>query len=643
VAGFALDSKEQGEPSGTYWLRPGPGGRYLGLLSLGAVGVVYGDLGTSPLYALRECFHGEHGIPATPANVLGVLSLVFWSLAFVISLKYLGFVMRAGNRGEGGILALMSLLTPPEGNRRGGRWALVLMGLFGAALLYGDGMITPAISVLSAVEGLAIATPVFSHFVEPLTVLILVALFLFQSRGTGGIGAVFGPVMTVWFLTIAALGAWRMFQEPAILAAVNPMHAVSFFVENRGRGFLVLGAVFLVMTGGEVLYADMGHFGTRPIRLVWFTFVLPALLLNYFGQGALLLRDPSAVVNPFYRLGPPWALYPMVAIATAATVIASQAVISGAFSLTRQAVQLGYSPRLKIDHTSAREIGQIYVPTVNWILMLASIGLVLGFKSSSNLAAAYGLAVTTTMAITTVLLVVVARELWKWNPWKAGLLSLFLVADISFLGANLLKVVHGGWFPLLIGIGVLTLMTTWRRGREILSRRLAQDTLPIELFQPDTGQHPPVRVPGTAVFLSRSADGVPPALLHNLKHNHVLHERVIFLTVLTEGVPHVSARERVEVSPLGSGMYRVVLHFGFMEDPSIPAALARVKAPGLEVDEARTTYFLGHETIFASPRPGMAMWRESLFAFMSRNARSASLFFGLPPGRVVELGSQIEI
>ncbi len=642
MAGFSLDAKELGEPSGIHWLRP-VRGRYLGLLSLGALGVVYGDLGTSPLYALRECFHGAHAVPATPANILGVLSLVFWSLTFVISVKYLGFVMRAGNRGEGGILALMSLLTPPEGDRRGGRWALVLLGLFGAALLYGDGMITPAISVLSAVEGLAVATPVFAHVVEPVTVLILVALFLFQRKGTGGVGAVFGPIMTLWFLTIAALGAWRLVQEPAILAAVDPRHAVSFFVENQGRGFLVLGAVFLVMTGGEVLYADMGHFGTRPIRLVWFTFVLPALLLNYFGQGALLLRDPSAAVNPFYRLGPSWTLYPMVAIATAATVIASQAVISGAFSLTRQAVQLGYSPRLKIEHTSAREIGQIYVPTVNWILMLASIWLVLGFGTSSKLAAAYGLAVTTTMTITTILLVVVARELWKWSRWKAALLSFFLIADLAFLGANALKIVHGGWFPLLVGLGVLTLMTTWRRGREILNRRIAEDILPIELFQPDTSQHPPVRVPGTAVFLSRSAEGVPPALLHNLKHNQVLHERVVFLTVLTEGIPHVPQKDRAEISALGSGMYRVVLHYGFMQDPAIPDALARVKAPGLAIDEARTTYFLGHETIFASPRPGMAMWRESLFAFMSRNARSATLFFGLPPGRVVELGSQIEI
>ncbi len=642
MAKFALDAKDLGEPSGVHGLRP-VRGRYLGLLSVAALGVVYGDLGTSPLYALRECFHGSHGIPVTPANVLGVLSLVFWSLTFVISLKYLVFVMRAGNRGEGGILALMSLLTFPEGDRRGGRWALVLLGLFGAALLYGDGMITPAISVLSAVEGLAVATPVFSHLVEPLTVVILIALFAFQKRGTAGVGAVFGPVMTIWFLTIAALGAWRLLQEPAILAAIDPRHAVSFFAENRSRGFMVLGAVFLVVTGGEVLYADMGHFGTRPIRLVWFVFVLPALLLNYFGQGALLLRDPSAAANPFYRLGPSWTLYPMVVVATAATVIASQAVISGAFSLTRQAVQLGYSPRLKIEHTSAREIGQIYVPTVNWILMLASIWLVLGFGTSSKLAAAYGLAVSTTMAITTVLLVFVARELWKWSRWKAGLLSLFLVADLSFLGANVLKIVHGGWFPLLIGLGVLTLMTTWRRGREILNRRLAEEMLPIKLFNPDAGQHAPVRVPGTAVFLSRNADGVPPALLHNLKHNHVLHERVVFLTVLTEGVPHVPAKERAEAFALGSGMHRIVLHYGFMQDPSIPGALARVEVPGLRVEEASTTYFLGHETVFASPRPGMAMWRESLFAFMSRNSRSATLFFGLPPGRVVELGAQVEI
>jgi KUP system potassium uptake protein len=621
-----------------------PRGRYLAILSLGALGVVYGDIGTSPLYALRECFYGPYAVPPTHENVLGVLSLVFWSLILVISVKYLAFVMRADNRGEGGILALMSLIRPAHAPAKGGRWLLVIIGIFGAALLYGDGMITPAISVLSAVEGLRIATPLFSHLVEPATIVILIALFLFQKRGTGGVGAVFGPVMLLWFLVLAVLGAVEIAREPAVLAAVNPVEGIRFFARNAGKGFLVLGAVFLVVTGGEALYADMGHFGTRPIRLAWFSAVLPALLLNYFGQGALLLQNPEASHNPFYRLAPSWALYPMVVLATAATVIASQAVISGAFSLTRQAVQLGYSPRVEIDHTSARKIGQIYIPSVNWVLMLATIGLVLGFRSSSRLADAYGVAVTTTMVITTVLLAIVARERWKWKTGLvAPLIAFFLVIDLSFFGANITKIPTGGWFPLAVAAAIFTLLTTWRRGRQILSARLLEDTISVDSFLKDVETRVPHRVPGTAVFMSRTPEGVPAALLHNFKHNKVIHERVVFLTVVTEEKPTTTSDERREVEGLGQGFFRLLIRYGFMEDPDIPEELKTVQAPGLAFPPGDTTFFLGKETILATPRPGMAIWRERLFAAMTRNARSATSFFKLPPNRVVEMGAQIEI
>ncbi|MCA1580647.1 MAG: potassium transporter Kup [Acidobacteria bacterium] len=618
------------------------GGKYLFTLSLGALGIVYGDIGTSPLYALRECFHGPHAIPPTPANVMGVLSLVFWSLLIVISIKYLVFVMRADNRGEGGILALMSLIRPHRKGSRGFRFALTMLGLFGAALLYGDGIITPAISVLSAVEGLEIATPVFAHLVQPITILILIGLFLIQKRGTQGVGAIFGPVMIVWFISIAALGFLQIIREPGVLASVNPLYAVHFFRENTVHGFLALGTVFLVVTGGEALYADMGHFGARPIRLAWFVFVLPALLLNYMGQGALLLTQPSAAANPFYRLGPAWTLYPMVVLSTIATVIASQAVISGAFSLTRQAVLLGYSPRVQIDHTSAREIGQIYIPSVNWALMLATIALVVGFGSSSNLAAAYGVAVTTTMAITTMLMAVVAHELWGWSiPASLLLAGVFLVPDLAFFGANIVKVPHGGWFPLLVAAGIFIMMTTWRRGREILNARLIEEALPLEAFISDFGRV--YRVQGTGVYMSRTENGVPPALLHNFKHNKVLHKTVALLTVITEDRPHVPESERLAVSDLGNGLFRVVARHGFMEDASVLELLGRVEQSGLEFPPGDTSFFLGKETIFASKRPGMAIWRERLFALMSRNARSATLFFRLPPNRVVELGAQIEI
>jgi KUP system potassium uptake protein len=621
-----------------------PRGRYLTKLSLGALGIVYGDIGTSPLYALRECFHGPHAIPPTPENVLGVLSLVFWSLIVVISIKYLIFVMRADNRGEGGILALMSLLRPPERGQRNLRWMLILLGIFGASLLYGDGIITPAISVLSAVEGVGIATPAFAHSVEPITIVILIALFFFQRRGTGGVGSVFGPVMLLWFLCIGVLGAAHVLREPRVLGAINPWDAVLLFSDNPGRGFLVLGAVFLVVTGGEALYADMGHFGPKPIRIAWFALVLPCLVLNYFGQGALLLRSPEAAAHPFYGMVPAWALYPLVVLSTVAAVIASQAVISGAFSLTRQAVLLGYCPRVRIDHTSAREIGQIYVPSVNWALMVATIALVLGFRSSSSLAAAYGVAVTTTMAITTILMAVVARERWKWSVASAaGLAAVFLGPDLAFFGANIVKVPHGGWFPLVVAGSVFTLLTTWRRGREILDERLRGELLPIDFFLVDVGQGKVPRVQGTAIYMSRTSEGVPPTLLHNLKHNKVLHRQIVFLTVLTAEQPHVPWKQRLEVKELGYGIFRVVARYGFMEDADVPELLGTIRFPGLDFPQNDTSFFLGKETIFATKHPGMAIWRERIFAVMSRNARSATLFFKLPPNRVVELGAQIEI
>ena len=619
-------------------------GRYFYALALGALGVVYGDIGTSPIYAIRESLHGSYGISATPANVLGILSLIFWSLIIVISIKYLAFVMRADNRGEGGMIALTALVAPPREARPGRRWGLVLTGLFGASLLYGDSMITPAISVLSAVEGLEVATPLFEPYVIPITIVILVALFAFQSRGTAGIGKVFGPITFLWFSTLGVLGAAEIIRHPGVLAAINPLYGYEFFARNEWRGFLVLGSVFLVVTGGEALYADMGHFGKRPIRFTWFTIVLPALLLNYFGQGALIINNPEAVEHPFFLLAPSWALYPLVALSTAATVIASQAVISGAFSLTRQAVQLGYLPRLQIEHTSTREIGQIYIPAINWALMIACIGLVLGFRSSSSLAAAYGVAVTTDMVFTTILFAVVASSRWKWSRWKVGLLAAgFLAVDLSFWGANIVKIPRGGWFPLVIAAVVFTLFTTWKAGRDILGKRLREQSLPLDLFLPDMERNPPARVPGTAVFMASNSDGVPPAMLHNLKHNKVLHEQVVFLRVATEEIPVVARGDRVSVKPLGNGFFRVVARYGFTEDPNVPEVLEMAREHGLEMRPAQTSYFLGRETLIATRKRGMALWREKLFALMSRNARSATAFFRIPPNRVVELGAQIEL
>jgi KUP system potassium uptake protein len=616
---------------------------YLVRLTIGALGVVYGDIGTSPLYAMRECFHGAHAVAATPVNVMGVMSLILYSLLIIISIKYITFVMRADNHGEGGILALMALV--PNTSRPGGKTGvLVGLGLFGAALLYGDGMITPAISVLGAVEGLSVATPLFEPYIIPITIVILVSLFLIQHRGTGGVGLLFGPVMILWFVVIAILGIRWIGSEPRILGAINPLHAWTFFHQNGYRGFLVLGSVFLVVTGGEALYADMGHFGKRPIRIAWSVLVLPALVLNYFGQGALLLHDPVHSEHPFYLLAPAWGLYPLVALATAAAVIASQALISGAFSLTQQAIQLGYSPRLDIDYTSTEEKGQIFVPQVNWALMVSTIGLVVGFRSSSNLAAAYGIAVTMTMVITTVLLYFVARRVWRWNLAVAGSIAAFFIAiDLAFFGANALKVVQGGWFPLVVGVFIFTLMTTWKRGRAIVAARLMARAYPFDRFMEHITKDPPHRVTGTAVFMTGTSGATPPALLHNLAHNKVLHEQIVLCTVTTESVPFVSRERHAVLEELGDRFYRLSVVYGFAQQPNVPEAMRIAAEQGLVYDENETTYFLGRETLLVTRNPGMALWRERVFVLMTRNAVRATAFFRIPAERVVELGMQIEI
>lgn len=613
-------------------------------LSLAALGVVFGDIGTSPLYSFRECFFGPHAIHATPANILGVLSLICWSLILVVSVKYLVFILRADNRGEGGTIALTALVTPLQAAAQRRPSILVALGLFGAALLYGDGMITPAISVLSAVEGLGIATSFFNPYVIPITIVILVGLFFLQHRGTAGIGAIFGPVLLVWFLVLAVLGVWQIVKAPGVLAAVNPFYGLQFLWHNGGHGFLVLGAVFLVVTGGEALYADMGHFGIPPIRMAWFWVVLPALLLNYFGQGVLLLGNPEAVTNPFFQMVPDWALYPMVILATAATVIASQAIISGTFSLTMQAIQLGYSPRLRIEHTSAEARGQIYLPFVNWALMLASIGLVVWFGSSGNLAAAYGIAVTTDMVITTVLFFFVVRWCWRWKMLTAVLLcGFFLVFDLAFLGANVLKIAYGGWMPLLVAGMIFALMSTWKKGRGILARQLVRDAKPVEDFLGDMERQLPVRVSGTAVFMAGNTFGTPLALLHNLKHNKVLHERIIILNVATVERPHVSKEERLQVTRLGLGIYCMVMKYGFMQKPNVAKVLSRVKEPGLTLNLDDTTFFLGRETLIIGEHPEMPLWRCRLFTWMSRNAQNATSFFALPPDRVIEVGIHVTL
>ncbi len=622
-----------------------PNGRYLATLCFAALGIVYGDIGTSPLYALRTAFHGKHALAVTPPNVLGVLSLILWALIVIISIKYVVFVMSADNKGEGGILALMALIQRGRMARKlKPRPSIVLLGIFGAALMYGDSVITPAISVLSAVEGLNIAAPALAHWIIPLTLLILFALFLFQSRGTRSVGAVFGPVMVLWFLTLGLLGVARIVGRPEVLAAISPHHAIRFLAENGAAGFLALGAVFLTVTGGEALYADMGHFGIRPIRLAWYAFVLPGLLLNYFGQGALLLGNPAAAVNPFYYLAPDWALYPLIILAAAAAVIASQAVISGAFSLTRQAVQLGYCPRMQVEHTSSMEIGQIYVPTVNWGLCLVTFALVLGFQNSSNMAAAYGVAVSSEMVITSLLFFILAREVWGWSLARAGILvAFFLVLDLGFFGANALKIPQGGWLPLVLAAGIYLLMATWKRGREILSKRLQEKSVPLNILMADLAADPPIRVPGTAVFMSGNPGGTPPALVHNLAHNKVLHEKVVFLTVVTEEVPHVQAPERVTVKHLGKGFVSVTARYGFMQDPTILDIIERCREKRVVMQLEGTTFFLGREDLVSTDRPGMARWREQLFVFMSRNALRATAFFQIPSTQVFEVGAQVEL
>jgi KUP system potassium uptake protein len=622
------------QPQSNFWL-----------LLLGALGIVYGDIGTSPLYAMRECFHHSHNLALNEGNVLGILSLIVWSLLVVISIKYILFIMRADNRGEGGILALIALASPHRQRRAMDRVRYVIpLGVFGAALLFGDGMITPAISVLSAVEGLEVATPLFSPYVISLTVAILVLLFVLQRQGTAKIGAVFGPVMVVWFTAIAAVGAYRIGQHPGVLWAFDPVYALDFFRANGKTGFFVLGSVFLVVTGGEALYADMGHFGRSPIRLAWFLFVLPALVLNYLGQGALLLEDPSAIDNPFFRMAPSWGLYPMVVLSTIATVIASQALISGVFSLTRQAIQLGYIPRLSITHTSKDEIGQIYVPMMNWVLLVCTIWLVLTFRSSSNLAAAYGLAVTGTMVITTILAYFVARRCWGWGriPALAVVLG-FLLVDVAFFAANLVKIPDGGWFPLLVGGIFYFFMATWQRGRAIVAARLRRTATPIDQFVREVARRQPLKVPGIAIFMTSDPDSTPPALLHNLKHNKILHDRVALLTISTTDEPYVRARERTVVTMVAPNFYRVVANYGFMQTPSIFEILEAAKKQGFTYEFEEITFFLGRETILPSHNPGMVLWREKVFAFMLRNAQRATAFFQIPPDQVIEVGIQVEI
>ncbi|WP_371917916.1 potassium transporter Kup [Pseudomonas sp. B26(2017)] len=609
-----------------------------------AVGVVYGDIGTSPLYTLKEVFSGGYGVPVNHDGVLGILSLIFWSLIWVVSIKYMMFVLRADNQGEGGIMALTALARRAAGERRKLRSLLVVCGLIGAALFYGDSMITPAISVLSAIEGLGLAFEGIDHWVVPLSLVVLVGLFLIQSHGTARIGILFGPIMVTWFLVLGALGVYGISHSPEVLKALNPIWAVRFFMVHTGMGVAILGAVVLALTGAEALYADMGHFGRKPIARAWFLLVLPALVLNYFGQGALLLDNPEAARNPFYLLAPGWALIPLVGLSTLATVIASQAVISGAFSLTRQAIQLGYIPRMYIQHTSSDEQGQIYIGAVNWALMVGVVLLVLGFESSGALASAYGVAVTGTMLMTTILVSAVMLLLWKWPPVLAvPVLIGFLLVDGLYFAANVPKIVQGGAFSVVAGIALFILMTTWKRGKQLLVERLDEGALPLPIFISSIRVQPPHRVQGTAVFLTARSDAVPHALLHNLLHNQVLHEQVVLLTVVYEDIPRVPPSRRFEVEAHGEGFFRVILHFGFTDEPDVPQALKLCHLDDLDFSPMRTTYFLSRETVIASKLEGMARWREALFAFMLKNANGNLRFFNLPLNRVIELGTQVEM
>jgi KUP system potassium uptake protein len=611
-------------------------------LALAALGVVYGDIGTSPLYTMKEVFAGNHPIPLLPESVLGILSLILWSLIVVVSVKYVTFIMRADNRGEGGIMALIALaLQDAKGNPRREK-AIMVLGLLGAGMFYGDGMVTPAISVLSALEGLEVATPAFKPFVIPITLLVLFVLFFFQRRGTASVGALFGPVMLLWFSTLAVLGIYNLIAHPGVLKALNPAYGIEFLFANRSIAIVAMGAVVLSVTGAEALYADMGHFGRQPIRLAWFAFVLPALILNYFGQGALILAEPETVQNPFYHMAPDWALYPLVGLSTLATVIASQAVISGAFSVTRQAMQLGFVPRFEVQFTSEKAQGQIYLPGINWGLFAAVVILVLGFKSTNNLAAAYGIAVTGDMVITSLLATIVAARVWGWGWSRAvALFASFLVVELGFLFANLLKIPDGGWFPLAAGALVFTLMTTWKQGRQLLADRLSGESIDLIAFIDALLVSMPARVDGTAVFMNSNVDGVPHAMLHNLMHNKVLHERVLVVSAQMLDVPYVPDSDRVIVRALKADFYSVIVFYGFKDEPDIPLALAQCAEQGLVLEMMETSFFLGRETLIPRLGTDMALWREKLFIAMFRNAGSATSFFKIPSNRVVELGTQV--
>ena len=616
----------------------------LATLSLAALGVVFGDIGTSPLYTMKEVFASHHPIQLTTDNVLGILSLILWSLIMVVTVKYVAFVMRADNRGEGGIMALIALAGQQAVNKPGRRRFIMFAGIIGACMFYADGMITPAISVLSAVEGLKVATPKLEPLVIPITLAVLFVLFWMQRSGTGTVGKLFGPVMLLWFGTLGVLGVVNILHDPSVLRAVNPYYAYSFFAHNAWLAFVALGAVVLAVTGGEALYADMGHFGRKPIRLAWFGFVLPALIINYFGQGAEILHNPASIQNPFYLMAPSWALYPLIVLATLSTVIASQAVISGAFSVSRQALQLGYMPRMLVQHTSESEAGQIYMPRINWILMISVMGLVIGFGSSSNLAAAYGIAVTGDMVITTLLSALVFHGVWKWSWLRTGLLiTVFLIVDLAFFSANILKIPAGGWVPILIGIVIFTLMSTWKRGRSLLYKRIWEDAMELQPFIASVGSHPPSRVPGAAIFMTPTPFAVPHALLHNLKHNKVLHETVVLATVKVVDVPHVPEEKRMQIENFGHGFHRLVIDYGFKDEPDLPRALELCAGLGLTLNPMDTSYFIGRESLLAKGQSGMAYWREKLFITMFRSSDSVTNYFKLPPNRVLELGTQITL
>jgi KUP system potassium uptake protein len=611
-------------------------------LAFSALGVVYGDIGTSPLYALKICFHGRHSVDVTQENVLGVLSLIFWALMLVISIKYLLLILRADNQGEGGILALMELVLPRKRGRR--RTLVMLVGLFGAALLYGDGTITPAISVLSAIEGLEIATPVFKPYVVPITLVILFFLFFLQRRGTGKVGLLFGPVMLTWFLVIGVVGFLHTVQNPTVLAAVNPSHGLHFLLEQSSESLFVLGAVFLVVTGGEALYADIGHFGKSPVRLSWFTVVLFSLLVNYFGQGALLLKNSSLATNPFYHLTPDWALYPMILLATCATIIASQAIISGAFSLTFQALQLGYLPRLQVLHTSKEERGQIYMPHINWLLFVATAGVVLGFRSSVNLGAAYGVAVSATMVITTVLSYVAMTDLWNWRKLVAiPVASAFLVIDLSFLSANMLKILQGGWYPLVVAGIVYLVMSTWLMGQEVIRKQLREYVRPLKKFVSDLDLRTVHKISGTAIYLTKNPFSTPPAFLYMLKHNGIIHKRIIFLSIGYKRVPYVPADKRINIQKLRDGFYRVLVRYGFMNSTDIQAAIRALNNQSrLKIDMEDTTFYVWREILLPSKSVGMSKWRDILYLILDRNSERISKYFNIPPDKVFEIGAQIK-